>query len=75
MNELEVESCQLLLNALRRGTKFSSLSAYNKNIYEYLCEVRDLSQDGTKAELYERLLESVRQLWALLLCSDFTPGN
>ncbi|KAJ7280469.1 hypothetical protein C8J57DRAFT_1501920 [Mycena rebaudengoi] len=59
MNELEIESCQLLLNALRRGTKFSSLLAYNKKTYEYLCKVRDLPEDGSKAELYDRLLESV----------------
>jgi hypothetical protein len=59
MNEIELESCQLLLNALRRGTKATSLAGYPKKIYEHLCHIRNVSQEGTKLDLYERLLQSV----------------
>jgi hypothetical protein len=57
--EPKIEMCQKLSDALYRGTKFTSLGAYTKDVYTHLCLVRNLQTDGQKEDLYDRLNESV----------------
>lgn len=59
ITEPKIEMCQRLSDALYRGTKFTSLGAYTKDVFTHLCIVRNLQTDGQKEDLYDRLNESV----------------
>ena len=70
-SELDIEACQKLNNALYRGTKFASLGAYTTPTYSHLCDVRNISKNGHKEDLYNRLLESVCQNFFGFFCLIF----